>query len=148
MGAVKNMAAGAAAGSSAGLWGAALGAGAGLIGSFLGIGSQKSTNKTNLKLMREQNAFNAKEAEKQRSWQQDMQNRYGTAQALAAQYRAAGLNPQLANISPQSVGTGATAQSSETIAQQPANFSGIGSAVQNGLQFYQQQPEKQTQNWK
>jgi hypothetical protein len=139
MGAVKNMAAGAAAGSSAGLWGAALGAGAGLIGSFLGIGSQKSTNKTNLKLMREQNAFNAKEAEKQRSWQQDMQNRYGTAQALAAQYRAAGLNPQLANISPQSVGTGATAQSSETIAQQPANFSGIGSAVQNGLQFYQQQ---------
>jgi hypothetical protein len=51
MGAVKNMAAGAAAGSSAGLWGAALGAGAGLIGSFLGIGSQKSTNKTNLKLM-------------------------------------------------------------------------------------------------
>jgi hypothetical protein len=61
MGAVKNMAAGAAAGSSAGLWGAALGAGAGLIGSFLGIGSQKSTNKTNLKLMREQNAFNAKD---------------------------------------------------------------------------------------
>ena len=34
-----------------------------------------------------------------------MQNRYGTAQALAAQYRAAGLNPQLANVSPQSVGT-------------------------------------------
>ena len=48
------MAAGAAAGSSGGLWGAAIGAGAGLLGSFLGIGSQKSTNKANLRMMREQ----------------------------------------------------------------------------------------------
>lgn len=139
MSAVKNMAAGAAAGSSAGLWGAAIGAGAGLLGSFLGVGSQKSANKANLKMMREQNSFNAKEAEKQRTWQQDMVNRFGTAQAQAAQYRSAGLNPQLANVSPQSVGTGATAQAAESIAQQPANYSGIGTAVQNGLQYYQQQ---------
>lgn len=139
MSATKNMATGAAAGSLAGPWGAAIGAGAGLIGSFLGVGSQKATNKANLKLMREQNAFNAKEAEKQRTWQQQMMNSYGTAQAQAAQYRAAGLNPQLANVSPQSVGTGATAQASESIAQQPANYNGFGSAVQNGLQYYQQQ---------
>jgi hypothetical protein len=139
MGIAKNMATGAAAGSSAGLWGAAIGAGAGLLGSFLGAGSQKSTNKMNLKLMREQNAFNAKEAEKQRSWQQDMVNRYGTAQAQVAQYRAAGLNPQLANISPQPVGSGSTAQASESIMQQPVNYSGIGSSVQNGLLYYQQQ---------
>lgn len=135
----KNMAAGAAAGSAGGVWGAAIGAGAGLLGSFLGVGSQKSANKANLKMMREQNAFNAKEAEKQRAWQQDMQNRYGTAQALAAQYRAAGLNPQLANVSPQSIGTGATAQASEVIPQQAANYSGVGAAIQNGLQYYQQQ---------
>lgn len=139
MSAAKNMAAGAASGSAAGPWGAAIGAGAGLLGSFLGIGSQKSSNKMNLKIMREQNAFNAKEAEKQRTWQQEMQDRYGTVQAQVAQYRAAALNPQLANISPQSVGTGATAQSSESISQQPVNYSGIGSAVQNGLQYYQQQ---------
>lgn len=135
----KNMAAGGAAGSVGGLWGAAIGAGAGLLGSFLGIGSQKSANKANLQMMREQNAFNAKEAEKQRTWQQDMVNRYGTAQAQAAQYRAAGLNPQLANVSPQSVGTGVSAQAADSIAQQPANFSGIGSAFQTGLQYYQQQ---------
>jgi hypothetical protein len=139
MSVVKNMAAGASSGSPAGLWGAAIGAGAGLLGSFLGVGSQKSTNKANLKLMREQNAFNAKEAEKQRIWQQDMLNRYGTVQAQSAQYRASGLNPQLANISPQSVGPGSTAQSSESIAQQPSVYSGIGSAVHNGLQYYQQQ---------
>lgn len=135
----KNMSAGAAAGSAGGPWGAAIGAGAGLIGSFLGIGSQKSANKMNLKMMREQNAFNAKQAEIQRTWQQNMVNQYGTAQAQAAQYRAAGLNPQLANISPQSVGTGATAQASEVIPQQPLNFSGVGSAIQNGLLYYQQQ---------
>lgn len=139
MSATKNAAAGAAAGSAFGPWGAAIGAGAGLIGSFLGVGSQKSTNKTNLKIMREQNAFNAKEAEKQRSWQQQMMNSYGTAQAQAAQYRAAGLNPQLANVSPQSVGTGATAQASEAIPQQAANYGGVGAAIQNGLQYYQQQ---------
>lgn len=139
MSATKNAAAGAAAGSAFGPWGAAIGAGAGLLGSFLGVGSQKSTNKMNLKIMREQNAFNAKEAEKQRTWQQDMQNRYGTAQAQAAQYRAAGLNPQLANVSPQNIGTGATAQASEAIPQQAANYGGVGSAVQNGLQYYQQQ---------
>lgn len=139
MSATKNMAAGAAAGSAGGLWGAAIGAGAGLLGSFLGIGSQKSTNKTNLEMMREQNDFNAKQAEIQRTWQQRMMNQYGTAQAQAAQYRAAGLNPQLANISPQSVGSGSTAQAAESIPQQPLSYGGVGSAIQNGLQYYQQQ---------
>lgn len=139
MSAIKNMAAGAASGSAGGLWGAAIGAGAGLIGSFLGIGSQKSTNKANLKMMREQNEFNAKQAEIQRTWQQMMMERYGTAQAQSAQYRAAGLNPQLANVSPQSVGSGATAQASEAIPQQALNYSGIGTSIQNSLQYYQQQ---------
>ena len=139
MSVTKNMASGAAAGSVGGFWGAALGAGAGLLGSFLGAGSQKSTNKANLKMMREQNAFNAKQAELQRSWQQDMYNRYSTVQSQTAQFRAAGLNPQLANVSPQSVGAGSTAQASDSIPQQSLNFNGIGSAVQNGLQYYQQQ---------
>lgn len=139
MSATKNAATGAAAGAAAGPWGAAIGAGAGLLGSFLGVGSQKSTNKMNLRIMREQNAFNAKEAEKQRSWQQQMMNSYGTAQAQAAQYRAAGLNPQLANVSPQSVGAGSTAQASEAIPQLASNYGGVGAAVQNGLQYYQQQ---------
>jgi len=139
MSALNNMAAGAAAGSVGGIWGSAIGAGAGLIGSFLGIGSQNSTNKANLKMMREQNKFNKEEARIQRNWQQQMQNQYGTVDAQAAQYRAAGLNPQLANVSPQSVGTGATAQASEAIPQQSPNFNSLGSAVQNGLQYYQQQ---------
>lgn len=139
MSALNNTVAGAAVGSTGGILGSAIGAGAGLIGSLLGIGSQKSTNRANLKMMREQNEFNAKQAALQRSWQQQMINQYGTVQAQASQYRAAGLNPQLANISPQSVGTGSTAQASEAIPQQSLNYSGFGSAVQSGLQFYQQQ---------
>jgi hypothetical protein len=139
MGALKNMAAGAAAGSSAGIWGSAIGAGAGLLGSFLGIGSQKATNKANLKMMREQNAFNAQQSELHRAWLQEMQNKYGTASAQAAQYRAAGLNPLLSSVSPQSIGSGAPASASEAIPQQPLNFSGVGASVQNGLQYYQQQ---------
>ena len=74
MSALKNALAGAAAGSSAGILGSAIGAGAGLLGSFLGVGSQKSTNRNNLKMMREQNEFNAQQAALQRSWQQQMIN--------------------------------------------------------------------------
>lgn len=140
------MAAGAATGSAAGIWGSAIGAGAGLIGSFLGLHSQKSANEANLKMMREQNAFNAQQAEIQRAWQQEMQNRYGTAQAQAAQYRSAGLNPLLSNVSPQSVGSGASASASDAIPQQPLNYSGFGSAVQNGLMYYQQQQSIDNQN--
>lgn len=139
MSVLKNMAAGAAGGSSAGIWGAAIGAGAGLLGSFLGLGSQRSANKANLQMMREQNTFNANQAALQRAWQQDMLNKYGTAQAQAAQYRAAGLNPLLSNVSPQSVGSGASATASDAVPQQSLNFSGFGSAIQNGLQYYQQQ---------
>ena len=139
MGALQNISSGALAGSTGGILGSAIGAGAGLIGSFLGIGSQKSTNRANLKMMREQNEFNAKQAEKQRSWQQQMMNQYGTALAQASQYRAAGLNPQLSNVSPQSAGSGSAAQSSESIPQQSLNYSGVGSAIQSGLQYFQQQ---------
>lgn len=139
MGTLKNVATGAAAGSSGGIWGAAIGAGAGLLGSLFSSGSQKSANKTNLQIMREQNQFNAEQARLQRQWQEDMYNRYSSIPAQAAQYRASGLNPLLSNISSQSVGSGSSAQSSEPIPQQALNYSGIGSAVQTGLQYYQQQ---------
>lgn len=77
MSTLKNVASGAAAGSSGGFWGAAIGAGAGLLGSFLSSRSQSSANQTNLQIMREQNKFNAEQARIQRQWQEDMYNRYG-----------------------------------------------------------------------
>ena len=84
MSALKNAVVGAAGGSAGGMIGSAIGAGAGLLGSFLGIGSQKSTNRMNLQIMREQNEFNAKQAALQRSWQQQMMNKCGTVQAQPA----------------------------------------------------------------
>lgn len=139
MSTLKNVGSGAAAGSSGGIWGAAIGAGAGLLGSLLSSGSQSSANKTNLQIMREQNKFNAEQARIQRQWQEDMYNRYSSILSQSAQYRSSGLNPLLANISAQGVGTGSSAQATETIPQQGLNYSGVGSAVQNGLQYYQQQ---------
>lgn len=75
-------------------------------------------NKRQERLIREQNEFNAKEAKKQRDWQELMQQLYGTVQAKANQYRAAGLNAQLAGIQSDSVGSGASAAASESLPPQ------------------------------
>lgn len=75
-------------------------------------------NKRQERLIREQNEFNAKEAKKQRDWQQLMQQLYGTVQAKANQYRVAGLNPQLVGIQSDSVGSGASATASESLPPQ------------------------------
>lgn len=72
-------------------------------------------NKRQERLIREQNAFNANEAKKQRDWQELMQQLYGTVQAKANQYRAAGLNAQLAGVQSDSVGSGASATASESL---------------------------------
>lgn len=75
-------------------------------------------NKRQERLIREQNEFNAKEAQKQRDWQELMQQLYGTVQAKANQYRAAGLNAQLAGVQSDSVGSGASATASESLPPQ------------------------------
>ena len=98
--------------------GSAIGAGANLLGGLLGFGGQKSANKANLKIAREQMQFNSKEAQKQRDWQEDYYKKYSSPIAQSAQYRAAGLNPYLANIQPQGVASGAQAQSGELPVQQ------------------------------
>lgn len=108
--------------------GSAIGAGAHILGGFLGFGGQKSSNKSNLKIAREQMQFNSKEAQKQRDWQEQYYKRYSSPIAQSAQYRAAGLNPYLANIQPQGVASGAQASSGELPVQQNS-----ASSLQNGL---------------
>lgn len=104
--------------NSAGLIGSAIGAGANLLGGLLGFSGQKSANKANLQIAREQMDFNRKEAQKQRDWQEDYYKKYSSPIAQSAQYRSAGLNPYLANIQPQGVASGAQAQSGELPVQQ------------------------------
>lgn len=114
--------------NSAAWIGSAIGAGAHLLGGMLGFGGQKSSNKTNLKIAREQMQFNREEAKKQRDWQEDYYKRYSSPVAQSAQYRASGLNPYLANIQPQGVASGAQASSGELPVQQNAM-----SPLQNGM---------------
>lgn len=114
--------------------GAALIGGAAKIGSsLLGIGSTNSTNRSNLRIMREQNKFNAQEAEKQRKWQEDYYNKFSSPSALAAQYRAAGLNALLQGVQPGSVASGAQASAAESAVMQSPDYSGIGDAISGSV---------------
>jgi FtsZ-binding cell division protein ZapB len=90
----------------------------GLLDTFTGGIFTHRQNKRQERLIREQNEFNAREAQKQRDWQELMQQLYGTVQAKADQYRSAGLNAQLAGIQSDSVGSGASATASESLPPQ------------------------------
>lgn len=143
MSALKNAASGAAAGSAAGPWGAAiggaLGLGSSLISGLFGKSSQDKANKMNLRIMREQNEFNAKEAEKQRAWTKQMQDMYGTASAQADNMRAAGLNSLLSGVQQQNIGSGATASAAENAQMQAydyAPFQRMGSSVMDAVSTY------------
>ena len=101
---------------------AIIAAGTNILGNLFGIGSQHSANKQNLKIMREQQA-----------WQEKMwnkQNEYNTPENQLSLYQDAGYNPLTAlnamsgNSSAGSVGTVQSAQ------MQAADFSGFGQAGQ------------------
>ena len=55
--------------------GGIIAAGSSLVGNAIGSASQNKVNDTNLQINRENNAFNAAEAEKQRNWQESMWNK-------------------------------------------------------------------------
>lgn len=112
--------------------------GAALFGGLSNAISGNSTNKTNRKINRENNEFNAREAQKQRDWQESMYNKYGTAQAKADQLRRAGLNSQLAGVQPDAApAQGAAASASSPIAMQNPRFGdAISSGVQAGVDAY------------
>lgn len=117
---------------------AAIGAGAGLISGIGNIISGNSANKANYKIMKEQNKFNAEQAKKQRDWQESMYQRYESASAQSAQYRAAGLNSQLMGVQNASVGQGSTASAAESAQMQPLDMGFIGQAARNGVDMYSQ----------
>lgn len=128
--------------------GSAIGAGANLLGGIFGFGGQKSANKANLKIAREQMNFNREEAQKQRDWQEAYYKKYSSPVAQSSQYRAAGLNPYLANIQPQGVASGAQAQSGELPVQQNAMSSlqnGLSSAADSAIDAYNSVTSRKSQ---
>lgn len=115
--------------------GGIIAAGASLAGNAIGSATQHKTNQTSIDINRENNAFNAAEAEKQRQWQEQMWNKnneYNSPDAMISR----GLNPFIgssvgAGVSKAAAsgGAAASAASSPSLQAFRPDFSDIGSAL-------------------
>lgn len=111
-----------------------LGAAIGAVGSLFG---QSSANSSNKSIMREQNAFNAAEAQKSRDFALEMWNKtneYNSPSAQRQRMEEAGLNPFLSDVSTGSASTAdtsaqASAASSPSMQSVVPDFSSVASAI-------------------
>lgn len=114
-----------------GLFDAIASSAANLTDNVVGMVNQNHQNKVNLRLMREQNAFNAEQAQIQRDWQQQMwgmNNAYNSPSAMISR----GLNPfvqgsasMAGSRSPASGGSAATAAPVPSMQAFKPNFSNV-----------------------
>ena len=115
--------------------GGIIAAGASLAGNAIGASSQNKTNKTSIDINRENNAFNAQQAQIQRDWQEKMwgmNNSYNSPNAMISR----GLNPfvqgsaaMAGSRSPASGGATASASSAPSLQAFRPDFSDVGSAL-------------------
>lgn len=115
--------------------GGIIAAGASLAGNAIGASSQSKANQTNIDINRENNAFNAQQAQIQRDWQEKMwgmNNSYNSPNAMISR----GLNPfvqgsaaMAGSRSPASGGSAASAASPPSIQAFRPDFSDVGSAL-------------------
>jgi len=115
--------------------GGIIAAGASLAGNVIGSSSQNKTNQTSIDINRENNAFNAQQAQIQRDWQEKMwgmNNSYNSPNAMISR----GLNPfvqgsaaMAGSKSPASGGAAASAASAPSLQAFRPDFSDIGSAL-------------------
>lgn len=119
--------------------------GANLLGGIAtGIGSlisSSSTNKANKKIARENRAWQSKENQLNRDWEEKMwqaQNEYNTPSAMMSRYKAAGLNPYLVGDGSPSVGAASSPGSPSMVGapNQPnliaPDVSGFGVGISQG----------------
>lgn len=114
-----------------GLFDAIASSAANLTDNVVGMVNQNHQNKVNLRMMREQNAFNAEQAQIQRDWQQQMwgmNNAYNSPSAMISR----GLNPfvqgsaaMAGSRSPASSGAAATAAPVPSMQAYKPNFSSV-----------------------
>lgn len=117
------------------LLGGIIAAGASLAGNLIGSSSQNNANQTNIDINRENNAFNAQQAQIQRDWQEEMwekNNSYNSPDAMISR----GLNPFIqgsaamaGSKSPASGGAAASAVAPPSVQAFRPDFSDIGSAL-------------------
>lgn len=115
--------------------GGIIAAGASLAGNAIGASSQHKTNQTSIDINRENNAFNAQQAQIQRDWQEKMwgmNNSYNSPNAMISR----GLNPfvqgsaaMAGSKSPASGGAAASAASAPSLQAFRPDFSDVGSAL-------------------
>lgn len=115
--------------------GGIIAAGASLAGNAIGASSQNRTNQTSIDINRENNAFNAQQAQIQRDWQEKMwgmNNSYNSPNAMISR----GLNPFIqgsaamaGSRSPASGGAAASAASAPSLQAFRPDFSDVGSAL-------------------
>lgn len=115
--------------------GGIIAAGASLAGNAIGASSQNKTNQTSIDINRENNAFNAEQAQIQRDWQEKMwgmNNSYNSPNAMISR----GLNPfvqgsaaMAGSRSPASGGASASASSAPSLQAFRPDFSDVGSAL-------------------
>lgn len=115
--------------------GGIIAAGASLAGNAIGASSQNKANQTNIDINRENNAFNAQQAQIQRDWQEKMwgmNNSYNSPNAMISR----GLNPfvqgsaaMAGSRSPASGGAAASAVSPPSVQAFRPDFSDVGSAL-------------------
>lgn len=115
--------------------GGIIAAGASLAGNAIGSSSQNKTNQTSIDINRENNAFNAQQAQIQRDWQEKMwgmNNSYNSPNAMISR----GLNPfvqgsaaMAGSRSPASGGAAASAASAPSLQAFRPDFSDVGTAL-------------------
>ena len=115
--------------------GGIIAAGASLAGNAIGASSQNKTNQTSIDINRENNAFNAQQAQIQRDWQEKMwgmNNSYNSPNAMISR----GLNPfvqgsaaMAGSRSPASGGAVASASSAPSLQAFRPDFSDVGTAL-------------------
>lgn len=115
--------------------GGIIAAGASLVGNAIGASSQNKTNQSNIDINRENNAFNAEQAQIQRDWQEKMwgmNNSYNSPNAMISR----GLNPfvqgsaaMAGSRSPASGGATASASTAPSLQAFRPDFSDVGSAL-------------------
>lgn len=115
--------------------GGIISAGASLAGNVIGSASQSKTNQTSIDINRENNAFNARQSQIQRDWQErmwGMNNAYNSPNAMISR----GLNPfvqgsaaMAGSKSPASGGSAASAAGLPSLQAFRPDFSDVGSAL-------------------
>jgi len=115
--------------------GGIIAAGASLAGNAIGSASQNKTNQTSIDINRENNAFNAHQAQIQRDWQEKMwgmNNSYNSPNAMISR----GLNPfvqgsaaMAGSKSPASGGAAASSAGMPSLQAFRPDFSDVGSAL-------------------